>query len=59
MLTNFYLLNIYFTSLEAGTRDSVIERLSGFIVVPVSNSPASAETVFYNLPEQISLGELE
>jgi hypothetical protein len=53
------LLNIYFTSLEAGTRGSVIERLSGFIVVPVSNSPASAETVFYNLPEQISLSELE
>lgn len=37
----------------------MIERLSGFIVVPVSNSPASVEMVFYNLPEQISLSELE
>lgn len=52
------MLSIYFAGLEAGTTGSLIERLSGFIVAPVSNSTASVEMVFYNLPEQISLSEL-
>lgn len=33
----------------------MIERLSGFIVVPVSNSTASVETVLHHVPEQTSL----